>query len=134
MRLAAFAAVALCLAGLASWIRPQINYARERTAGYEVMLQLPDRRPQDVPVKAWEVAATWAITAYANVCFSDDHVSMEELRRFRNELEARIAGNVDLATIDWIWQRLGETGSHGKQYRERFEPQYRENLTAALTK
>jgi hypothetical protein len=107
-------------------------YARERTAAHDVVFQLREQCPQNVSAEAWEVATSWAITAYANVCFSEDHVSIEELRRFRNDTEKRLAGKVDLVTIDWIWQRLGETGPHGKHYRQRFEPQYRGDVNTAL--
>jgi hypothetical protein len=124
------AAVAFCIALPALWIWPQFVYGRERSAGHEVVTQLVDRRPADVPPAVWEEATTWAITAYANVCFSESHVPLDELRRFRVDSEERFEGEVNLATIDWVWQRLGETGPHGRQYRDRFEPQYRENLKA----
>jgi hypothetical protein len=107
-------------------------YAQERTAAYELVAKLSDRRPEDVDAEVWDVATTWAITAYANVCFSEGYVTLDELRRFRADTERRLAGDVDLKTIDWIWQRLAETGPHGQQYRQRFEPQYRDNLNAAL--
>lgn len=128
------AAVFLGVALLAFRVWPLYVYAQERTAAYEVVVQLPDRRPESVDAKVWEVATSWAITAYANVCFSEGHVPIDELRRFRVDVEKRLAGDVDLATIDWLWQRLAETGPHGQQYRQRFEPQYRENLNTALAK
>ncbi len=124
------AAVAFCIALPALWLWPQFVYGRERSAAYEVVTQLVDRRPADVNAAVWEVATSWAITAYANVCFSDEHVPIDEHRRFRVDSEKRFEGDVNLATIDWVWQRLGETGPHGAQYRDRFEPQYRENLKA----
>jgi hypothetical protein len=126
------AAVAFCIALPALWIWPQFVYGRERSAGYEVVAQLVDRRPADVTPAVWEVATSSAITAYANVCFSDEHVPIDELRRFHADSKARLEGEVNLATIDWVWQRLGETGPHGRQYRDRFESQYRDRLNAAL--
>ena len=31
----------------------------------------------------------------------------------------------DLQSIDWMWERLAETGPHGQRYVEKFEPEYR---------
>jgi hypothetical protein len=128
------AAGLLGVAFLAVQIWPQYVYAQERTAAYNVVAQLLDRRPDGVPAPVWDVAATWAATAYANVCFSADHVPIDELRRFRADVEQRLAGQVDLATIEWLWQRLAETGPTGQQYCSRFEPAYRAHLKAALAK
>jgi hypothetical protein len=124
------AAVAFCVALPAVWIWPQFVYARERSAAHEVVAQLADRRPADVDAAVWEAATSWAVTAYGNVCFTESHVPLDELRRFHDDVKERLEGPVNLATIDWVWQRLGETGLHGAQYRDRFEPQYLENLKA----
>jgi hypothetical protein len=95
---------------------------------------LAQRRPADVNAAAWDEATAWANTAYANVFFSEQHTPIDELRRFRIDVEERLEGDVDLATIDWLWQRLGETGPHGRRYRHRFEPQYRESLKELMAK
>jgi hypothetical protein len=126
------AAVSLGIALLAFRAWSLFVYAHERSEAYDLVAQLPERRPEKVDTEAWEVATSWAITAYANVCFSAEHVPIDELRRFRVDVEKRLAADVDLMTIDWIWQRLAETGSHGQQYRNRFEPIYREEVYAAL--
>lgn len=128
------AAVLLGVAFLAFRVLPLLVYAQERTAAYEAVAQLPDRRPDGVDAQVWKVATSWAITAYANVCFSEGYVPIDELRSFRVDVEQRMAGNVNLATIDWIWERLAETGPHGQEYRNRFKPQYRESLNTALAK
>ena len=110
------------------------RYYHEQSSGHELLVQLKrDRRPENLDSKVWEEAVGWAITAHANVCFSESHVPIDELRRFRADLEKRLDGEVDLATVDWIWQRLAETGPHGRQYREKFEPQYRDHVNYALT-
>jgi hypothetical protein len=113
---------------------PQFVYAQDRKAAQELVDQLRDRRPANVAAPVWEVAEHWAGIAYANVCFSAEHVPLDELRRFRADVERRLSGPVDLATIDWLWQRLAATGPHGQHYRNRFEPVYREHLRAELDK
>ena len=109
-------------------------YAQEQHAMRDLVEQLPNRRPPGVSVAAWDVATGWAITACGNVCFSEGYVPIDELRRFRVDVEKRLKAEVDLTTIDWIWQRLGETGPHGQQYRKRFEPEYREGLKSIMVR
>ena len=70
----------------------------------------------------------WAGIAYANVCFSEGHVTLDALKSFVKDVEAKFKGPVDLSTVDWLWERLAATGPHGKQYRERFEPAYLEEV------
>ena len=128
--LGGLAVLAACVVPPTIWAVRQIAYAQEQRTAQELVNQLRDRGPPDVGADAWEVASAWAITAYCNVCYSPEHVSHDELRRFRADLEERLRGSVDLATIDWVWDRLGRTGPHGRSYQERFEPQYRESLEA----
>lgn len=128
--LAGVAVLAACLVPLTVRVVRLITYAQDRNAANELICQLGDRRPPNVDAETWEMASTWASIAYVNVCCCYEQVSHEELRRFRADLEKKVQGPVDLATIDWLWNRLGQTGPHGRNYQERFEPQYRENLEA----
>ena len=128
------AAALNCITLLAVRVWSLHEYAQERKSVRETLDWLrEDRRPDKVGAKVWEVATGWAITAYENVCFSEEHTSFCELRRFRVDFEKRLAGDVDLATTDWIWQRLAGTGPHGQHYRRKFEPQYRQDVNYALT-
>ena len=86
---------------------------------------LAERRPESVPTKTWEDAAGWAKTAYHNVCYSERHVRFEELVRFNHDARVKFSGAVDLQSIDWVWERLAETGPHGQRYVEKFESEYR---------
>ena len=101
------------------------EYSRYQRAGAVVVESLAGRRPANVSQKTWDDATGWAITAYHNVCFSEGHVPLPELHAFIRDVDAKFDGPVDLNTVDWIWTRLASTGRHGKQYAERFEPQYR---------
>ncbi len=117
----------------AQWIYQVVNYAKEQRRAADVVESLVDRRPSGTSSTEWDVASEWAVTAYHNVCFSADHVRLDELRRFRVDVEAKCSpqAEIRITTIDWIWQRLAETGPHGKQYVGRFRPQYLEHLAAA---
>ena len=123
--------IAVCGVALLLWLQRQLDYYREQRAAFELVRQLRDRRPPDVNANTWEYATGWAITASCNVCCSSEGVTLEELKRFRADLEERLRGPVDLATVDWIWERLGRTGPHGRKYQQQFEPQYRESLGPA---
>lgn len=103
------------------------SFYREQRAGQGELVRLADRRPANVSPSDWECATSWAVNAYGNVCIPE-YVSLDEMRRLRAELEARLRGPVDLATVDWLWDRLGRTGPHGQDYRRRFEPHYRKGL------
>lgn len=101
-----------------------VSYARQQRIGAELIGSLNERRPETVPKKTWDDATGWAITAYHNVCFSETCVTFEELVRFNHDARMKLAGNVDLHSIDWVWKRLAETGPHGQRYFDKFEPEY----------
>ncbi|GDY22689.1 hypothetical protein LBMAG56_40360 [Verrucomicrobiota bacterium] len=129
------AAIVLCIAPLVFRAWEIHIYYQEKGSVLELLHQLKrDRRPEKVEIETWGLAANWIITAFANVCFSESHVPFNELRRFRVDVEKRLSKDVDLATIDWISQRLAETGPHGQHYIEKWEPLYRRDLNEALTK
>lgn len=101
-----------------------VSYARQQRIGAELIGALDERCPETVPKKTWDDATGWAITAYHNVCFSETHVTFDELVRFNHDARMKLAGNVDLHSIDWVWKRLAETGPHGQRYFDKFEPEY----------
>ena len=108
--------------GLGFW--PLVSYARQRRIGAELIGSLIERRPVTVPKKTWDDATGWAITAYHNVCFSETHVTLDELVRFNHDARIKLAENIDLHSIDWVWKRLAETGPHGQRYFDKFSPEY----------
>ena len=115
-----------------SWFVDNVIYAQHRRKAAGLIETLPKRRPADVSPETWEIASTWAVTAFHNVCFSPECVSLSELKRFTADLERELAKNVDLETIDWIWRRLEDTGPTGKRYVERFETLFRAHMAAQL--
>ena len=50
--------------------------------------------------------------------------------RLRDDLDRKLKGKVDLDTLVWIWERLGQTGPGGKDYAERFRPMLDQCLPA----
>lgn len=104
------------------------EYPRHQSRGARLLETLNVRCPPNVSPKTWEDATGWAITAYHNICFNANHTSLHELDSFIADTEERLDGAVDLATIDWIWERLAATGPHGQKYAGRFLPQYRASV------
>jgi len=102
-----------------------LTYVRHQRATAVLIESLQERCPADVDAKIWDAATGWAITAYHNVCFSEEHVPLAELRKFRQDVEQKLQDDVDLSTVDWIWSRLEQCSPHGRQYVARFEPVYR---------
>ena len=87
---------------------------------------LKPTQPNSIASGTWDCAHGWVITAYCNICFSPEHTTTAEMYRLREDLEKKLNGKIDLGTLRWTWIRLGETGPHGKQYIERFEPAFRD--------
>jgi hypothetical protein len=86
------------------------------------------RVPPGVSPAVWECAWGWTSTAYGNVCFSEEHVSTEELYRLRKDLMPKLQGPVDLQTLVWVWDRLAQTGPHGRRYVGQHKPSFLECL------
>jgi hypothetical protein len=87
---------------------------------------LQPTQPDSIPPGVWNCAHDWVVTAYGNICFSPEHTDTAEMYRLRDDLNARVNGQIDLTTLKWIWVRLSETGPHGKRYVNRFGPSFRE--------
>jgi len=130
------------VAALAVWFSPPVQwvvenfvYARHRDRAEDVVLSLTKQRPPDVSPEVWEIAEFWIATSFYNVFFSPEHTPIEELDRFATDVETvRTTEVTTLETVDWYWRRIAESGPAGKQYFDRFEPVYREQLETALAK
>ena len=124
----ALASVLLLAAPIAVRLWQLISYGRQQRNGADMLVPLRSRRPEAVSAKTWEHATSWAVTAYHNVCFSEEHVTYDELVRFNHDVRKELEGEVSLQSIDWVWSRLAQTGPHGERYVKRFEPQYRSDV------
>jgi hypothetical protein len=84
--------------------------------------------PPNVNAHAWgEVSGFVTQTAVGNICFTPDHVSHAEVRRLRQDVDAKMAeGPATAETLDWLWRRLAETGPQGVKYTTQFQPMWDE--------
>jgi len=46
----------------------------------------------------------------------------EAYHRFADELEERLKGDVDMATIDWMWEEYVEIAVNGQRYSDDYRP------------
>lgn len=125
--LAALGILALVGYLLGEWHRHS-RYNGERERIRQLVVSLRDRRPEVVSSEAWEAGIGWTMTAHLNVCFSPRLVSREALFQLGRQLDERLASGIDAGTIEWVWDRLAETGPHGKQYIDRFRPVMQEAM------
>lgn len=115
-----------CLAPILAYVAAPVyrlsRYARVQRQMYDMIsaLQLPV--PQGTNPSHWECASSWTVTAYANVCFSEEHVTVEEMHRLRDDLQAKLQEVPSKDMLVWIWDRLARTGPHGREYVARFKP------------
>ena len=110
--------MAFCLAPIGR----QAEWDRLRRQMDRMIRPLRPSDPSGVDPVVWDRALGATITAYGNVCFSPGHVSTSEMARLRDDLDAKLKGRVDLDTLIWTWERLGETGPHGRRYARDLRP------------
>jgi hypothetical protein len=99
----------------------------------KVIKSLKGHRPATVSKKVWNNGIGFTVTAHYNVCFSPGHTDLAAMVRFGEKLDEKLQERVDLSIFEWIWDRLAETGPHGKRYTDQFRSSLREDLKARGT-
>ncbi|QDV23097.1 hypothetical protein [Aureliella helgolandensis] len=102
-----------------------VSFAHNKKVGVELIESLRSKCPPDVSAQKWDSAINWTRTAYDNVFFSVDSVATDEVAKFTSEASKKFAKEVGIETLDWVWERLAQTGLRGKNYVARFRPEYR---------
>jgi hypothetical protein len=100
------------------------HYARVQRQMQDWLYTLQYRVPPGISPATWDCAWGWTLTAYGNVCFSEEHVPINELYRLREDFASKLQGPIDAATLVWFWDRLSRTGPHGKRYVTRHKPAF----------
>jgi hypothetical protein len=108
--------LAAFLAFIATPVYQEMRYWNIRQELNDRISSLKPAVPPGTNPTVWDCASSWTITAYGNVCFSEEHVSLEEMYCFRDDLDSKLKGPVNSALLVWIWDRLAQTGPHGKRY------------------
>ena len=126
-------AAALCAALLAFVIAKAYPLQRYQSAARRIshtLKSVEDRCPADVAPEAWSVGVDWTVTGFANVCFSESHVAYDEMLRFEADLHARLQQPLDTAYFAWVWDRLADTGAHGRKYVQKCRPLWETQMRA----
>lgn len=125
----------LLFIGVVVWVAwtaiPQMRYNQRSRRINQKIIALETQRPPDVTADLWDECNTWASIAHGKICFSEYHASYEAMSRFEQQLDEKLAENVDLSTIVWIGERLAETGPHGQQYMKKWREQWKNMLQHA---
>jgi hypothetical protein len=80
-----------------------------------IIESLATRRPPNVTVGQWEAALFWTENLHVSSMLSHE-ARLSELRKLRDDMREKVAGEVDMDTILWIWDRYAQTTPHGKSY------------------
>jgi hypothetical protein len=86
------------------------------------------RRPANLTPKQWESAVAWTSNLHGNSLIRSQ-TDLPTIRRFRQQLEKKLAGDVDLQTIHWIWDEYAKVCPGGKDY-QRFRAMMMEEIDA----
>ncbi len=81
-------------------IREAIGLSREVQ---QSITDMKRQRPADVPERQWDLAVAWTSNIIAQVFFGYDEKELPGLRKLAEDLEERRKGQVDLTTLQWIW-------------------------------
>lgn len=92
------------------------------------ILALATRRPANLTARQWESAVAWTINLHGNslLFYQTD---LPTKRHFRQQLERKLAEDVDLQTIYWIWDEYAKACRGGKEY-QRFREVMQEEIDA----
>src|SRR5262249_20106026 len=89
--------------------------------GAEV-LSLASKRPPGLNRHEWEGVVAHTLNALGNCFISARNMPTAEKERFEIELHERMQGQVDLSTIDWIWDEVVRLTPNGKHYSDDWRP------------
>jgi hypothetical protein len=121
--------------GGGTWLGHRIWNIRAFRAEHDALAAILTRWQQSPPARVdprvWREVVVVVHNAMGNVCFTYQHVPVAEMRRLRREVEAQARGPVTLDTLEWLWNRLGQTSPHGAEYIQRMRPLWDEARDAA---
>jgi hypothetical protein len=114
-------------------VRPLGLYRDKNDDIRTLITTFESRTPSGVSEPAWRNLVTLTNIGFGNVFFSPSHATYDELLRFEDDLRRETGPGqpMTIETCQWIWDRLGDTGSKGKAYIEQMRPLFDEAAAAA---
>ena len=98
------------------WLYRQIIEPRQQANAIEKQLEaLAGRRPKGLTPRQWESAVAWTCNLHGNSLLKYQ-ADGPTIRGFEKRLARKLAGNVNLETIHWIWDEYAAICPGGKNY------------------
>lgn len=120
------AMIALTPLGLRIYNIKKFNYYTDRIE--KAIEQMAQKWPQQVKRETWDEACNWLLTANANICFSPEHVPMDKVILLSEKFESKVAGPVNLGTVEWMWDEFAAASPYGAEYADWYRAVYLEYL------
>jgi len=110
-------------------IEPGERHRRTYVQINEAVSSLADKRPPDVSKRQWSFVIGWTMNAVSNCCAVKEFiVDSDRFHQFARELDREVERDVDMATIDWIWDQFEQFSKYGKTYSANWRPTTPERL------
>jgi hypothetical protein len=114
------------------WFNRNIVEPRRHSDAVKRLIEsLVDRRPPGVTRGQWGSAVAWTLNLHGNslLMFEADGAS---IKAFEQRFEQKLAGEVNMETIHWIWSEYERICPHGATY-QRFKAQMQEEIDTVGT-
>lgn len=99
----------------------KISKFNKMAARMHATLGALDRTPSGISPSSWERAVGCTLTACSNICYSSTHINHKEMKHFCDDLEMKVNEKISPETLEWIWNRLLQTGPWGRAYVEGYK-------------
>jgi len=119
-----------------SWLRPHQIHSQAYHRLSDAVDSLARRRPAQVTRNEWRFLIGWTRNAIGNCCsipefLNPDRASHDRFLTLPDRFEERIAGEVGIDSIDWLWDELEIISKYGAQYSKHWRPTTPEHLAEA---
>ena len=121
-----FALLAVVFAAY-GWIHRKFVMPRHYSDAVERLIEtLADRRPPNMTSGQWGSAVAWTLNLHGNSLLMFE-ANGPTIKAFEQRLEAKLAGDVSMETIHWIWDEYANICPHGASY-QRFKVQMQDEI------
>jgi hypothetical protein len=118
---AAAVVLGVLLSCFARWYWAATGFIEKERQIKATVESLAKRRPHAMTRGQWGCAVAWTVNLVGNSGLQNES-KLDDLSRFQRELDQRTKGEVDMATILWIWDQHAKLTRAGKEY-QRFRRQ-----------
>ncbi|MBC7818316.1 MAG: hypothetical protein IAG10_15630 [Planctomycetaceae bacterium] len=124
--MAAIVILGLLVAACGWFDRKFLAPRRHDKAVEQLIGSLAQRRPPDVTRGQWASAVAWTWNLHGNSLLFIE-ADAPTIAAFEQRLRDRLAGKVDMETIDWIWNEYARLCPHGASF-QRFKQRMQEEI------